>query len=256
MISKVKTIFWYLKNPRLLPDAGLKIKTKLIYSSRENSGDEAKTWCCSYAVSQEEAFAQLFPKKTFEIVEKKFTDEYKYAVEQEAKSKFVMGGAGAIDLLYNLCEASQSCKVLETGVAYGWSTFAILLSLNSRPKSSLISVDMPYAKARNESFVGTVVPDHLRNAWTLLRESDFTGIPKAISTLKEIDLCHYDSDKSYLGRKRSYKLIWKALKKGGLFISDDIGDNIGFKEFCESVALKPIIVSWNNKYIGILKKWQ
>lgn len=254
MISKVKTIFWYLKNPRLLPDAGLKIKAKIIYGSRENSGDKARKWCESYAISQEEAFALLFPGKPFEIIEKKFQNEYKYGIEQEAKSKFVMGGAGAIDLLYNLCEATQSCKVLETGVAYGWSTLAILLSLNSRTESSLISVDMPYAKAGNETFVGTVVPEHLRSAWTLFRESDFTGIPKAISTLQEIDLCHYDSDKSYLGRKRSYKLIWNALKKDGLFISDDIGDNIGFKEFCESVDLKPLIVSWNNKYIGILKK--
>lgn len=254
MISKIKTLIWYLKNPRLLPDAGLKIEARLFYISKENSGAKAKAWCNLSAVSQEEAFAQLFPGRPFEKIAEKFPNEYKYGVEQEADSKFVMGGAGAIDLLYNLCEATQSCKVLETGVAYGWSTLSILLSLSNRPNALLISVDMPYAKAGNEFFVGTVVPNQLRNSWILFRESDFTGIPKAISKLGELDLCHYDSDKSYLGRRRSNKLIWKALKKNGLFISDDISDNIGFKEFCESVGRTPVIVCWNNKYIGIVKK--
>ncbi|HVT84671.1 MAG TPA: class I SAM-dependent methyltransferase [Chitinophagaceae bacterium] len=254
MVSKIRTLIWYLQNPKLLPDAWLKIKARLFYASAEKSGMKAKAWCSLYALSQEEAFAQLFPGHPFQKIENRFTEEYKYGMEQVAKSGYVMGGSGAIDLLYNLCEATQSCKILETGVAYGWSTVAILLSISTRPNASLISIDMPYAKVGNENFVGTVIPEHLRNSWTLFRESDFTGIPKAISRLGQLDLCHYDSDKSYLGRKRSNKLIWKALKKNGFFISDDISDNIAFKEFCESVCRTPIIVYWNNKYIGIVKK--
>ncbi len=254
MWSKIKTAIWYLKNPKLLPDAFLKIKTFLFYSVKENSGEKSKLWCSANAVTQDTAFEQLFPGQPFEKIEKKFPIEYKYAIEQEAKSPFKMGGPGAIDLLYNFCEATQSRKVLETGVAYGWSTLAILLSLTTRSQTTLFSVDMPYAKKNNVDFVGTVILNHLKNKWNLIRESDYTGVLKAIRQLKEIDLCHYDSDKSYLGRKRSYRMIWRALKNNGLFISDDVSDNLGFKDFCESIDRTPIIVHWNNKYIGILKK--
>ena len=49
-------------------------------------------------------------------------------------------------------------------------------------------------------------------------------------------------------------LIWNALNKYGLFISDDINDNIAFKHFCESVNRKPIIIKHLGKYVGIIVK--
>ena len=59
-----------------------------------------------------------------------------------------------------------------------------------------------------------------------------------------IDLCHYDSDKSWWGRAYAF-LLWKALKPGGLFISDDIQDNMFFAEF---VKLKSPICSYKIRW--------
>ena len=33
---------------------------------------------------------------------------------------------------------------------------------------------------------------------------------------KKFDFIHYDSDKSYNGRKKNYKLIWEILNKNGV----------------------------------------
>ena len=45
------------------------------------------------------------------------------------------------------------------------------------------------------------------------------------------DFIHYDSDKSYEGRMKNYKLIWSMLNKKGCFVSDDISDNSAFFDF-------------------------
>jgi len=166
-----------------------------------------------------------------------------------------MGGAGDIHLIYAATLLSESTKAIETGVAYGWSSLAILSGLKDSPLSLLVSVDMPYPKLNNEDFVGIVVPKLMKKKWHLIREPDRKGIKKAIKKINEpVDLCHYDSDKSYYGRLYGYSLFWDSLKKGGIFISDDIQDNLAFKEFIEEKNIKFAVTEYKGKYIGITIK--
>lgn len=59
---------------------------------------------------------------------------------------------------------------------------------------------MPYPGRGNEASVGVVVPDAYREAWTIIREPDRRGLLKAITASGGlVDLCHYDSDKSWWG---------------------------------------------------------
>ena len=107
----------------------------------------------------------------------------------------------------------------------------------------------------NEEFVGIVVMDSLRDNWELIREPDRNGIKKALKKFGGvIDLCHYDSDKSYYGRMYAYPILWNALKKGGVFISDDIQDNMAFREFVEIRKLNFAVTKSAEKYIGIIYK--
>ena len=69
-----------------------------------------------------------------------------------------------------------------------------------------------------------------------------------------VDLCHYDSDKSYYGRVYGYPLLWDSLKEGGIFISDDIQDNLAFKELVERKKTKFAVTEYEGKYIGITLK--
>ena len=69
----------------------------------------------------------------------------------------------------------------------------------------------------NENEVGIVVPEYLKN-WTLIRAPDRPGIIQAINKVGgQIDLCHYDSDKSWWGRHYAYNILWKSLKSNGIF---------------------------------------
>ena len=58
--------------------------------------------------------------------------------------------------------------------------------------------------------------------------------------------------------RRTKKLLWDALKPGGYFISDDIGDNLAFRDFCSQIKKEPVIIQstsqTSRKYIGILVK--
>jgi predicted O-methyltransferase YrrM len=141
-------------------------------------------------------------------------------------------------ICYTSTEYCQARRVIETGVAYGWSSLALLLSLKNR-NGQLVSTDLPYAGLDNDPYVGCVVPDELRENWKLLRGPDRQRVPEAIKLAGTLHLCHYDSDKSYSGRMWTYPRLWEALCSGGLFISDDIGDNIGFADFARSVAIGP-----------------
>ena len=60
----------------------------------------------------------------------------------------------------SLLNTARLRRVIETGVAYGWSSLALLLSLKNR-NGLLVSTDLPYAGLDNDPYVGCVVPDEL-----------------------------------------------------------------------------------------------
>ena len=113
-----------------------------------------------------------------------------------------------------------------------------------------------HPKMNNEQFVGFIVPNELRALWKLYKLPDRKALKIIFKEIDSIDICHYDSDKSYRGRNWAYPLLWSKLRSGGIFISDDINDNMCFKEFSEALSLTPIIVylESENKYIGLLEK--
>lgn len=150
---------------------------------------------------------------------------------------------------------SGAVRVVETGVAYGWSSLAILTALHGRRDARLVSVDMSYPKMNNEEFVGMVVPERCRKRWQLIREPDRHGIRKAIIAQGgEIDRCHYDSDKSWWGRQYAYPLLWDALRPGGIFISDDIQDNFAFATLIDAQGASFAVTKSQGKFVGIARK--
>lgn len=251
--SKVRTLLWYLTKPKYYPELFKLIKVKLRGDNKENTSDISTEWCKKNAVSSEKAIHIITGNNYSKEIEEIYKEEYEQAVERQRTCPVKMGGPGGINLLYYLCDFIGATKVIETGVAYGWSSFAILLSLDKR-NGHLYSNDMPYAKMNNEDYVGYIIPERLKKNWDLIRLPDQTGIKTAINRAGTIDLCHYDSDKSYAGRLFGYELLWNALRTGGIFISDDIQDNMGFHDFCEKNNLTPVLVHVYGKFVGIVVK--
>ena len=257
MIEKIKTLIWFIKRFAYWRHA-LSLIARKFYKNKDSLylRAQATEWAANQYVSVDEALSSIGLTSQNKEIDYKLPESLiEHAKLLAQNSKVEMGGAGDLDLLFAASKLSNAKNILETGVAYGWSSLAILASISDKKDAKLISIDMPYPKMNNEDFVGIVVSDSLRGKWDLIREPDRNGIKKALNKFEGvIDLCHYDSDKSYYGRMFAYPILWNALKKGGVFISDDIQDNFAFREFVEIRKLNFAVTKSSEKYIGIIYK--
>ena len=253
VISKIKTLIWFLKNPSYYGQLFKLISQKISGDPREDSRAESESWCNERAISTEE-FLKDKTGQDLQPLKDLYPEKFSHAFQMAEESPVKMGGPGNIELVYFLSEHLQATSVVETGVAYGWTTLSLLLSLNKREGSRLFSIDMPYAKMGNEDYVGCVVHDDLRSPWTLIRKPDQSGLEPALKELGTLDLCHYDSDKTYNGRMWAYPRLWEKIRSGGYFVSDDIGDNVAFRDFCKQIDQEPVVLKYGQQYVGILSK--
>lgn len=252
MSSIFRTFLGYLVRPQLYPELLRKIyKNTLDRGSAFKGKKESEVWCAKNAISQEEALQQI-TNASFSVYTE-FPKELEEAKKAELNCPVKMGGAGALNLIYGICEYTQAKNVLETGVAYGWSSLAALLSLQKR-QGTLYSSDMPYLDRNNDKFVGCVVPDFLRKYWKLFRFADKESLPKIFKEQSVFDIAHYDSDKSYKGRMWAYPVLWKKIKTKGFLLSDDIEDNSAFMDWTQQNNLHPVVVQFEGKYVGIVQK--
>lgn len=211
-----------------------------------------RLWCLLNLVDVEKFFKDtgIIEQEDFY---KKFEKELVGAQKIIDNCPVKMGGPGNLEIIYNLTKHLKAKKIIETGVAYGWSSLIFLLAIKENGGGKLISTDMPYSK-ETANYVGCVVPEDLRRYWTLIKESDETGLIKALEILPEVDICHYDSDKTYKGRMFAYPKMWEAIRPGGVFISDDIGDNLAFRDFSKKIKINPIVIKKGKNFVGILFK--
>lgn len=256
--SKAQTLAWFAQRPSHWPHARALAARRLRRDAddRPELRERARTWARAQASPLEDvgrALGYVGPAAgPAELVGRARYDD---AQARVAGCPVKLGGAGDIRLAYMACEATQATRAVETGVAYGWTSLAILSSLSQRPGTSLVSVDMPYPKLGSEDWVGVAVPEDLRAGWRLIREPDRNGLRKALSLHDgPLDVCHYDSDKSYHGRRWAYPQLWQALRPGGIFISDDIQDNFAFKEFVEELGREFFVVESQRKFVGACSK--
>lgn len=254
IIHITKSLSGYLVRPHLYPELIRKIKKNILQrGSGEKGKAEAEIWCALHAVSQDKAISDITGQNNFTKINEDFADILLNAKKTEQATPITMGGAGALDLIYNLCEFTQAANALETGVAYGWSSLAALLSLQKR-NGTLYSSDMPYLSKNNDQYVGCVVPEELRKYWKLFRFADRESLPKIFKEQSVFDFIHYDSDKSYNGRMWAYPILWDKLRQGGVFMSDDIGDNSAFMDYCIQNKRNPVVVEFDGKYAGFIIK--
>lgn len=252
--SRLRTAIWFLRRPRLYPQLVRLLRSRIESPSPlEHSREEAQAWCSARSTSAERGLEALGIESTgFRQLHAVELTEARRRVEA---SPVKLGGGANLEVLHAVCEHTRALRVVESGVAYGWSSLTILLSLRERPGARLVSVDMPYPRRGGDDLVGIVVPVELRSSWHLIRRADREGLPLAIKEMGVLDVCHYDSDKSYAGRAWAYPLLWQALRTGGLFISDDVGDNMAFARFAERVKSPTVVInSPGGRFVGVILK--
>ena len=167
---------------------------------------------------------------------------------------FDLGGGGDFRLLYWLVRLYGADVVVETGVAAGWTSQAILAAMRENGKGTLYSSDFPYFRIENpESYIGCVVEPSLRANWKLYLEGDAKALPKIAAAVPKVDLFHYDSDKSWAGRDKAIALMREKLSPGGLILMDDILNNSWFRTYVEREKV-PFTVVGNR--VGVIGEFR
>ena len=260
MPNKFKTAARLLVRPRTYPFLLRTLRSRITgaQNSLESTRGRAEKWCHRRTVSTANGLRTL--GMPGELIRVRIANPVVFAAAEArvAASPQKMGGGADADLLYTLACNIPANTVLETGVAYGWSSLALLLALRARPAGRVVSTNLHYRKFGDETFVGCAVPNELKSRWTIHRGPDAAVLPVAIADAGAYELCHYDSDKSYAGRMASYALLWAGLKVGGVFVSDDIGDNLAFSHFTRMTGHAAVVVTapatGGDKYVGLIRK--
>jgi len=137
--------------------------------------------------------------------------------------------------LYCLCRIVRPETVVETGVADGFSSSFILEALKKNNKGKLYSIDLPNQpdqELKQGRVTGWLIPDGLKENWSLLIGSSRDKLPDLLSRLKKIDIFYHDSDHSYENMIFEFNEAIPFVRKAGLVVSDDITDNNAFRDFC------------------------
>jgi predicted O-methyltransferase YrrM len=257
--SRAEMLGWFAKHPSMYRECGRMARNRVaralrIQPDRATEAAQGSAACADLCVSTGEAYRLLGLSEGVRVAER-HPDVWRDAERRTASVPVAMGGAADFELLYDVVRSLRPDRVLETGVALGWSSLAILLAFESVGHGELVSIDMPYPGMNNDAFVGIAVPPDLRSRWTLIRRPDRDILKSTLRRLGGIDLAHYDSDKSRPGRTFAYPILWKALRPSGVLISDDIADNSVFVEFAQAVGREPIVIRKDvDNCLGILVK--
>ncbi|MEM3670805.1 MAG: class I SAM-dependent methyltransferase [Thermoprotei archaeon] len=109
--------------------------------------------------------------------------------------------------------------VVETGVGSGVSSTCIL---SATPRCSLHSIDLgvKYGEEDRQYEVGFVVPDSLRNRWTLHLGDARTLLPKVLDQLGRIEMFFHDSTHTYEHVWFELSTAWPRIKRGVVVVDN------------------------------------
>lgn len=148
--------------------------------------------------------------------------------------------------------------VVETGVARGMTSAAILSALQSNRTGRLYSVDLPPLSRGWAEQSGIAVQPELRSRWTYVRGSTRRRLPPLLAGLGAIDVFVHDSLHTSATMTFEFRCAWEALRAGGVMISDDIDDNVAFEAFvAERGGTRTVIGEESSKAgrrFGLLRK--
>lgn len=148
-------------------------------------------------------------------------------------------------VLYSLVRAHRPHLLLETGIADGFSSFAILLALEANGEGHLHSVDI-------SEDVGSFVPNNSRSRWTMHihHQGLERGLKEIVANFGQIDFYYHDSGHSYLWQAFEYATVAPKIAKGGIFFSDDIDSSFAFIDHCQAAHEKAAVMVEARKVVG------
>jgi predicted O-methyltransferase YrrM len=239
--------------PSYLPVMVRKLGRRVVERRLQSESNRVREWCRDRAESADEFAEAIAPELWAEA------REYAQAFRQRASARLArigqrLGGGAYDELLYFLVRFLHPRTVIETGVAAGYSSNAILSGLRKNGQGTLYSSDFPYFRLSHpENFIGCAVDPALKHDWRLFIEGDRKNLDRLLPIAGPIDLIHYDSDKSYGGRRDVFAQLDGHCSDHIVIMMDDIQDNFFFRDLAAQVSSrKSRVFAWNDKYVGLI----
>ncbi|MFM8552507.1 MAG: class I SAM-dependent methyltransferase [Nitrospiraceae bacterium] len=213
---------------------------------------QARAWCEAHAMPYEPLLERLDASLWAE------TQAFTRALSRQATSALQqldvhLGGGGHYPLLYFLVRLTKPAVAVETGVAAGYSTQAMLAAMDRSGTGHLYSSDFPYFRLKAPTqYIGWLVEERLKPRWDLLLEGDRINLAAIVRKAGSINLFHYDSDKSYAGRRFALTYIEPHLAPRAIVVMDDIQDNGFFRDYVEQTGTPFHVFRFEEKYLGVL----
>jgi len=123
-------------------------------------------------------------------------------------------------------------KVVETGVARGFTSRFILEALEKNKTGHLWSIDLPpLLEPQLHAQIGAAVGDRFASRWSYIKGSSRRRLPELLSKLGQINLFIHDSVHTERNVRFELEHGYNALTPGGAIVVDDIDLNWRFHEF-------------------------
>jgi len=207
---------------------------------------------CKWPCAEQDAFHALW-QRAVESVRSAGID-----VGPASFAGFNDGDMGLLRAIWWIVSHLKPTRVVETGVAHGFTSRFILEALQRNGSGRLSSIDRPPLDPATRQRVGIAVPGELRQRWDLIAGSSQRRLPGLLDRLGTIDLFVHDS--LHTERNVCFELAhaWAALRPGGFLVVDDIDSNAGFASFigkisgfqalvCEAQPVRPDERRFNGK---------
>ncbi len=231
----LENIFVNLRNRSYRPEILRKLKMRMLNQSFDlDASRESEKWCRERA----QDFASLATSLDARLWQETKTFSGRFAERARSTLKQFnvdLGGGGFYPLLYFVTRYRRPNIVVETGVAAGFSSHAILAAMQPNGHGHLYSSDFPNFRLHNpESFVGVLGDKELRSRWSFSMLGDRRNIPELLKEVSAVDMFHYDSDKSYSGRDFALRSIGPVLSAQSVVVMDVFRTTSSFGSTCAS----------------------
>jgi hypothetical protein len=147
--------------------------------------------------------------------------------------------------------------LVETGVANGFSTAFLLQALQTNGNGHLHSIDLPrevgrayesgtFFEGRGRAGIpagsepGWLIPEELRDRWTLILGRSQDELPPLLERLSTIDLFMHDSEHSFDCMWFEFNAAWTRLGESGVLVADDVNANDAFARFAREQSRQPL----------------
>jgi hypothetical protein len=156
-------------------------------------------------------------------------------------------------IIYAVMRSRKPQVVVETGVGPGSSSSFILRALDENGAGHLYSIDLPgrdaevypaMGKAFNVHVprgfsTGWLVPEGLRDRWSLTLGDSKTELHSLLSRLGKVDVFMHDSLHTDEHVKFELATVLPFLERNGILLADDVNSHwsLAFVDFCKSVGI-------------------